>query len=529
MRDHQDAEPLRVHERTYQLEQLHLVPQVERGGRLVEHEQPGLLRQRPRQPDALVFAARERPEPAVGQVRRVACGERAVDSRPVCRTHAAEQREVWVATQQHRLAHALWEQVVLALGKHAHQARQGAPRPGVRRASQDLDLTGDERHEAEGRAHQRRLAAAVGSEHRVQLAGRELERDAHEAVARGVRVTARDAAQRDDQLTVHRRSRKANTGTPIRAVTIPTGSSRGATTVRARVSAAASRMPPVRNAVGSRVRWSRPHTRRHRCGTTSPTNPITPATATRTPSGSGAYASITSTVVQDAPENPPHSHRNALRSSVAWASETSAVVMAAANAPTATPPSSRMRGSSSAPPMSPSRYTSAIAPTAPTNAASGRAQGPGRWSAIAATAPRPAPPDSPSRNGSASGLRTSAWRLVPATPRAPPTRNASTARGNRSCHTIAEPGRSARGRLAGPTSSAAARVARAAPASTTYFTAWSRGAAAARGPPPSRAGRAGRTAHRAETGTVASVPPAPRATPGGRRSGAVPPYPTAPR
>src|SRR6266704_764544 len=206
-----------------------------------------------------------------------------------------------------------------------------------------------------------------------------------------------------------------------------------------------------------------------------------------------------------------------------------AEVLGAANAPTATPPSSRMRGSSSAPPMSPSRYTSAIAPTAPTNAASGRAQGPGRWSAIAATAPRPAPPDSPSRNGSASGLRTSAWRLVPATPRAPPTRNASTARGNRSCHTIAEPGRSARGRLAGPTSSAAARVARAAPASTTYFTAWCRGAAAARGPPPSRAGRAGRTAHRAETGTVVSVPPAPRATPGGRRSGAVPPYPTAPR
>src|SRR5947208_6911382 len=86
-------------------------------------------------------------------------------------------------------------------------------------------------------------------------------------------------------------------------------------------------------------------------------------------------------MVHDAPENPPQSHRNALRSSVASASETSAVVIAAAKAPTATPPRSKIRGSSSAPLISPSRYTNAIAPTAPTNAASGRAQGPGRWKA----------------------------------------------------------------------------------------------------------------------------------------------------
>src|SRR5437588_149735 len=198
-------------------------------------------------------------------------------------------------------------------------------------------------------------------------------------------------------------------------------------------------------------------------------------------------------------------------------------------APHARRPSSRMRGSSSAPPTSPSRYTSAIAPTAPTNAASGRAHGPGRWSAIAATAPRPAPPDSPNRNGSASGLRTSAWRLVPATPRAPPTRNASTARGSRNCHTMAELARSASGTFAGPRRSAAARVARAAPASNRYFTAWSRGGAAVRAPPPRRAGRDGRTAHPAERETVPSGPPAPLATPGDPHSGAAPRYPTARR
>src|SRR4029077_2866521 len=118
------------------------------------------------------------------------------------------------------------------------------------RASQDSGVAGDGSHEAEGRAHQRRLAAAVGAEYGVELTGAHLERYLDETVARGVRVAAGDAAQGEDQLTVHRRSRNANTGTPSRAVTIPTGSSRGATTVRARVSAAASRMPPGGNAVG---------------------------------------------------------------------------------------------------------------------------------------------------------------------------------------------------------------------------------------------------------------------------------------
>src|SRR5437899_2576388 len=155
-------------------------------------------------------------------------------------------------------------------------------------------------------------------------------------------------------------------------------------------------------------------------------------------------------MVHDAPENPPQSHRNALRSSVASASETSAVVIAAAKAPTATPPRSKIRGSSSAPLISPSRYTNAIAPTAPTNAASGRAQGPGRWKAMATTAPSPAPPESPSRNGSASGFLTSAWSPTPETPSAPPTRKASTARGNLTCQTIGEANRSPNRPVAGP-------------------------------------------------------------------------------
>src|SRR5207253_2966183 len=202
--------------------------------------------------------------------------------------------EVRVATEQHRFPHALREQVVLALRQDADHARQVAARPTTRRPLEDLDRARGRLHHAERRAHQRRLATAVGPEHGVERARARLERDAPERVVRGALVAARHAAQGEDQLAVHRRNRKPNTGAPKYCA----GSS-----------------PRARRSSGR-------------------------AAATRMPSGSGAYTRITSTVVHDAPENPPHSHRNALRSSVACASETMAVVIAAANAPTATPPSS---------------------------------------------------------------------------------------------------------------------------------------------------------------------------------------------
>jgi hypothetical protein len=60
----------------------------------------------------------------------------------------------------------------------------------------------------------------------------------------------------------------------------------------------------------------------------------------------------------------------------------------------------------------------------------GTAQELASLSPIATTAPSPAPPESPSRYGSASGLRTSAWRAAPQTPRLPPTRKARNTRGS---------------------------------------------------------------------------------------------------
>src|SRR5256884_3787420 len=278
--DHERGKPVPVHEGAHQLEQLHLVPQVERCRRLVEHEQPGLLRERARQPNPLILTAGECPQPAVSQVQRIARDQRPLDRRAVRRPYAAEERKVRVSAQEDGLVHPLREQVFLTLWHHAHHAREIAARPDAGRAAEDLSTAACGSDEAKGCPQQRGLAAAVGPEQGMKFARANIERDAHERVPRGARIAAGEIADGDDQLTVHRRSRKANNGTPSSAVTMPTGSSRGATTVRASVSAAARRTPPARNAVGDRVRCSRPQRRRQTCGTISPTKPITPATAT---------------------------------------------------------------------------------------------------------------------------------------------------------------------------------------------------------------------------------------------------------
>jgi len=79
VRDHQDGETLSIHETAHQLEQSHLVLQVERHARLIEDEEAGFLSERARDTHALVFAAGEGPHPTVTQLGNVAGGKRAVD------------------------------------------------------------------------------------------------------------------------------------------------------------------------------------------------------------------------------------------------------------------------------------------------------------------------------------------------------------------------------------------------------------------------------------------------------------------
>src|SRR2546425_10990602 len=99
MRDHQHPKALLLYEPEHQLEQRHLMLQVERHGGLVEDEQPGFLREGARDTDTLVLATRERPEPAVGEVLRVAGRERAIHGVMIPRALAAPERQVGITTQ----------------------------------------------------------------------------------------------------------------------------------------------------------------------------------------------------------------------------------------------------------------------------------------------------------------------------------------------------------------------------------------------------------------------------------------------
>ena len=62
-----------------ELEQLHLVAHVERRGRLIEHEGPGLLGQRARDPYPLPLTPRERVDRSLRQADDVAALERGPD------------------------------------------------------------------------------------------------------------------------------------------------------------------------------------------------------------------------------------------------------------------------------------------------------------------------------------------------------------------------------------------------------------------------------------------------------------------
>jgi hypothetical protein len=86
------------------------------------------------------------------------------------------------------------------------------------------------------------------------------------------------------------------------------------------------------------------------------------------------------------------------------------------------------------------RNTAPIAIRAPSTLPAEIAQAPSEANApnsSTAVAPTLAPEDTPSRNGSASALRTRTWTTVPAVARVAPTRAASSTRGSRISQTIA--------------------------------------------------------------------------------------------
>ena len=94
----------------------------------------------------------------------------------------------------------------------------------------------------------------------------------------------------------------------------------------------------------------------------------------------------------------------------------------------------------SARPVRETRNTAPIATSAPSTLPAEIAHTPSEAKApnsSTAVAPTLAPDETPSRNGSASALRTRTWTTVPAVVSAAPTTAASSTRGSRICQTIA--------------------------------------------------------------------------------------------
>src|SRR5438874_12521352 len=168
MRDHQDAKPLAVDQTTYQFEQSHLMLRVARDSGLIEDQQARLLCQCARYAYALVLAARQRPEPTVGEMLGVTGREGAHDGGMIFRPLSAPQREVGIAAEQYGFAHALGKEVVFALRYHSHQPCQLLPWPARGGAAVDIGVTFERCKRPERNAHERRLATPIRSDHCVK-------------------------------------------------------------------------------------------------------------------------------------------------------------------------------------------------------------------------------------------------------------------------------------------------------------------------------------------------------------------------
>ena len=150
------------------------------------------------------------------------------------------------------------EGVDLLLQQHAAQLRDAAQRSLRQLGAAEFDAADRRRTQAGQGMQQRGLAGAIAAEDGQAFADTdgEVEIAHHGAPAhrhREVGHAQHGAAHRGPPLG-WRDSRKRNTGTPSRAVSTPTGSCCGATTVRARVSAMTSSEPPARAAAGSSTR-----------------------------------------------------------------------------------------------------------------------------------------------------------------------------------------------------------------------------------------------------------------------------------
>ena len=142
---------------------------VDAGRGLVEHEQRGLAPHGRRDEGALLRAAREGRERRVGELRQAHVGDRLGHDRAVARAQRADKAALREPARGDDLAdrdRALRPHP-RALGHVAERRTAGEP---VRRLPEQLGGTGLRPCQPEREANERRLAAAVGTGDRHELA-----------------------------------------------------------------------------------------------------------------------------------------------------------------------------------------------------------------------------------------------------------------------------------------------------------------------------------------------------------------------
>src|SRR6185295_8678863 len=274
-----------------------LVRRVEMRGRLVEKQHSCLLSQRHRQHGTLALAARHAVDATVGQLRGTDVVEGTSDGARVVRAERPERSEPRCSSERDDLADREREERLEDL---RHDRDVSCDRAAVQR--RDVDPV--DRHAARRRpqqtaqdAQERGFPGAVRTDERDELAGARDEIDPAKHLA--ILVARADRARDDAAHTMTRLERTSSArknGAPTSPVMTPTGSSAGASAVRAPRSASTSAIAPAGMLATMSRRCVAPRRKRSACGITRPTNPMSPAIATAAPVRSAVVASTSAVV-----------------------------------------------------------------------------------------------------------------------------------------------------------------------------------------------------------------------------------------
>lgn len=161
---HADGDAVVGREVADQVEEFHLVAQVEVGGGLVEQQHRGVLGQAGCEPCALHLSAREGADVVPAELGQSGQRERAVDGCSAVGVGATPASTVRVASQFRHLAHGHAGERGPALREHRQRPGQLAGAEGAQRLVTDGHLPGAEGQQGGQPAQQRRLATAVRSD-----------------------------------------------------------------------------------------------------------------------------------------------------------------------------------------------------------------------------------------------------------------------------------------------------------------------------------------------------------------------------